>query len=219
MSAANPTASNHIGGRDADEVSNALAPPRVEYDLVRAHSLAAVVTLIIAAIFGTIVALKFTYPDFLGSYPWATWGRLRYNHTQGILWGWLCNAFLATLYHFVPRLADRPVTSRRIGWILFWTWNIGVVFSGWSLVLAGLVSGVGAAPYVLAWLLVPAQGESRPIATTAVRPATMAKSLANHTGSLMARTAIRTAYSVKNWSHVVSQTLRADFDATLKGAR
>ena len=155
MSVANPTASHDIGERDADEVSSALAPPRVEYDLVRAHSLAAVITLIIAAIFGTIVALKFTYPDFLGSYPWASWGRLRYDHTQGILWGWLCNAFLATLYHFVPRLADKPVTSRRIGWILFWTWNIGVVFSGWSLVLAGLDHWLVAAK-PLAWTEFPA---------------------------------------------------------------
>jgi phage shock protein PspC (stress-responsive transcriptional regulator) len=47
--------------------------------------------------------------------------------------------------------------------------------SGWDVttirtvfVLAGLVSGLGAAPYVLAWLLVPARGESRGIASTAV---------------------------------------------------
>ncbi|MGH3277250.1 MAG: ATP-binding protein [Streptosporangiaceae bacterium] len=35
-------------------------------------------------------------------------------------------------------------------------------------VLAGLVSGLGAAPYMLAWLLVPATGQSRAIASTAV---------------------------------------------------
>jgi cytochrome c oxidase cbb3-type subunit 1 len=131
------------------------ATPRVEYDLIKAHSLAAIVTLIISAVFGTIVALKFTYPDFLGSSPWATWGRLRYDHTQGILWGWLCNAFLATLYHLVPRLADRPVTSRRLGWALFWIWNLGVVLSGWSLVLAGLDHWLVAAK-PLAWTEFPA---------------------------------------------------------------
>jgi signal transduction histidine kinase len=45
-------------------------------------------------------------------------------------------------------------------------WDVTVIRT--VFVLAGLVSGLGAAPYVLAWLLVPAQGESRGIASTAV---------------------------------------------------
>jgi cbb3-type cytochrome oxidase subunit 1 len=50
---------------------------------------------------------------------WLSWGRLRPDHTQGILFGWVGNAFLAYLYHAVPRLSGRPVTSRRLGWLLF----------------------------------------------------------------------------------------------------
>ncbi|PSJ20541.1 hypothetical protein CVH10_17020, partial [Halomonas sp. ND22Bw] len=42
------------------------APPTVEHDLIRAHGLAAVITLLISAVFGTLVAVKFTFPDFLG---------------------------------------------------------------------------------------------------------------------------------------------------------
>ena len=38
----------------------------------------------------------FVLPDFLGGAAWATWGRLRYNHTQGILFGFLGNAFFAS---------------------------------------------------------------------------------------------------------------------------
>ena len=45
-------------------------------------------------------------------------------------------------------------------------WDVTVIRT--VFVLAGLVSGVGAAPYVLAWLLVPAAGESKGIASTAV---------------------------------------------------
>jgi cytochrome c oxidase cbb3-type subunit I len=155
MSGFGAAASSKAAHMGMDVVSDAIIPPRVDQDLIKAHSLAAILTLIISAIFGTIVAVKFTYPDFLGSYPWATWGRLRYDHTQGILWGWLCNAFLATLYHFVPRLADRPVTSRRLGWVLFWAWNLGVVLSGWSLVLAGLDHWLFAAK-PLSWTEFPA---------------------------------------------------------------
>ncbi|WP_210202109.1 cbb3-type cytochrome c oxidase subunit I [Methylobacterium sp. V23] len=130
------------------------APPTVEHDLIRAHGLAAVITLLISAVFGTLVAVKFTFPDFLGGSAWATWGRLRYDHTQGILFGWLGNAFLAYLYHAVPRLADRPVTSPRLGWALFLVWNFVVLVPGWALVLAAPSHWL-IAPQALEWAEFP----------------------------------------------------------------
>src|SRR6266851_5092322 len=111
--------------------------PSVEYSLIRAHVFASLVTLVISVLFGILVATKFTFPEFLGGHEWLTWGRLRYNHTQGIFFGWLGNAFLAFLYYVVPRLANRPVLSRRLGWFLFWIWNFAVVLPGWVLVAAG----------------------------------------------------------------------------------
>src|SRR3984957_1661492 len=113
------------------------ALPSIEYDLVRAHVFASLVTLVISVLFGITVATKFNFPEFLGSHGWSTWGRLRYNHTQGIFFGWLGNAFLAFFYYAVPRLADRPVFSRKLGWLLFAVWNFAVVLPGWVLVLAG----------------------------------------------------------------------------------
>jgi cbb3-type cytochrome oxidase subunit 1 len=111
--------------------------PSIEYDLIRAHVFASLVTLVISVLFGILVATKFTFPEFLGGHGWLTWGRLRYNHTQGIFFGWLGNAFLAFFYYVVPRLANRPVLSRRLGWFLFWVWNFAVVLPGWVLVAAG----------------------------------------------------------------------------------
>jgi cytochrome c oxidase cbb3-type subunit I/II len=111
--------------------------PSVEYGLIRAHVFASLVTLVCSVLFGILVATKFTFPDFLGGHGWLTWGRLRYNHTQGIFFGWLGNAFLAFFYYVVPRLANRPVLSRRLGWLLFWIWNGAVVIPGWVLVAAG----------------------------------------------------------------------------------
>src|SRR5437879_5761864 len=113
------------------------ALPSIEYDLIRAHVFASLVTLVISVLFGILVATKFTFPEFLGGHGWLTWGRLRYNHTQGIFFGWLGNAFLAFFYYVVPRLANRPVLSRRLGWFLFWIWNFAVVLPGWVLVAAG----------------------------------------------------------------------------------
>src|SRR5712664_2629659 len=113
------------------------ALPSVEYGLIRAHVFASLVTLVVSVLFGLLVATKFSFPEFLGGHGWLTWGRLRYNHTQGIFFGWLGNAFLAFFYYAVPRLANRPVLSRKLGWFLFCVWNFAVVLPGWVLVAAG----------------------------------------------------------------------------------
>src|SRR5437588_5273074 len=111
--------------------------PLTSVSLVRAHGLAALAMVIYTVLLGITMAIKFHHPDFLTTEPWLTWGRLRYAHTQGILFGWLGNAFLAFCYHAVPRLAGWPVTSHALGWLLFVVWNFFVVIPGWVLVQAG----------------------------------------------------------------------------------
>ena len=115
--------------------------PRVDYTsltenaLIRAHVHASVVTVLISALFGLLVSMKLHTP--FGGDAWSTWGRLRYNHTQGIFFGWLGNAFLAFSYYVVPRLTNRRISSRKLGWVLFALWNFAVVLPGWTLVLMG----------------------------------------------------------------------------------
>src|SRR6202048_4671066 len=131
------SAQNLSGRNERANTQSSRSLPSLEYDLIRAHVFASLVTLVISVLFGILVATKFTFPEFLGGHGWLTWGRLRYNHTQGIFFGWLGNAFLAFFYYVVPRLANRPVLSRRLGWLLFWIWNCAVVPPGWVLVAAG----------------------------------------------------------------------------------
>ena len=116
------------------------APGRapVESGLVYAHGLAALGTLLLSVTFGIIISIQLWVPDLGADTPWLTWGRLRYAHTQGIMLGWLANAFFAFLYHAVPRLTGRPVTSPQLGRWLFAVWNIAVMIPGWVLVLAGV---------------------------------------------------------------------------------
>ena len=124
-------------GADTRLNKRTLALPRTEHDLIRWHGHAALLTVVISALFGILVATKFNFPNFMGGHAWETWGRLRYNHTQGIFFGWLGNAFIAFLYYVVPRLTSRPVTSRKLGWTIFWLWNFVVVLPGWVLVCLG----------------------------------------------------------------------------------
>jgi cbb3-type cytochrome oxidase subunit 1 len=111
--------------------------PVVETRLVFAHGLAAMAALLISVLFGVLASLELLIPDLAGNTSWLTWGRLRYDHTQGIMLGWLGNAFFAFLYHAVPVLTGRPVTSARLGQWIFGLWNFAVVAPGWILVLAG----------------------------------------------------------------------------------
>ena len=60
-----------------------------------------------------------------------------YAHTQGVILGWLGNVFFASLYHAVPILSGRRVTSTLLGRWLFALWNLAVMVPGWILVLAG----------------------------------------------------------------------------------
>ncbi len=138
---------------------------RSETRLIRAHAYASLAGLVLSALFGLAVSIKFHAPAFLAAHPWLTWGRLRYDHTQGILYAWLGNAFLAFLYYAIPPLAGRPVTSVRLGWALFYVWNAIAVVGGWTLVLAGVNQPLEwaefplaiAAVIELAWLIVIVQ--------------------------------------------------------------
>jgi len=111
--------------------------PAVDTALVYAHGLAALATLLISVCFGFLAAVELLAPQIAGTSPWLTWGRLRYDHTQGIMLGWLGNAFFAFLYHAVPVLTGRRVTSAKLGQWIFGIWNFAVVLPGWILVLAG----------------------------------------------------------------------------------
>jgi cbb3-type cytochrome oxidase subunit 1 len=108
-----------------------------EHELVFAHGLAAVLMLFVAIGFGIMASAELVSPDLSHGIPALSWGRLRYDHTQGILFGWLGNAFFAFLYYGIPIITGRPVTSRNLGRVMFGIWNFMIVLPGWALVLAG----------------------------------------------------------------------------------
>ena len=120
----------------APEGQNQPLPDAITHNaLIRAHGIAAFTMLLLAVTFGIVASLQFFLPELTSEI--ASWGRLRFAHTQGIMLGWLGNAFIAFLYLAVPVLSGRPVTSEKLGWFLFGLWNFGVLLPGWLLVLNG----------------------------------------------------------------------------------
>ena len=120
----------------APEGQNHPLPDAITHNaLIRAHGIAAFTMLLLAVTFGIVASLQFFLPELTSEI--ASWGRLRFAHTQGIMLGWLGNAFIAFLYLAVPVLSGRPITSEKLGWFLFGLWNFGVLLPGWLLVLNG----------------------------------------------------------------------------------
>lgn len=129
-----------VTGIDLPPEASEQAP--IYKDLVRAHAVTGLVGLLLAATFGLIVATKFSAPEFMGDTAVGSWGRMRFAHVQGILYAWLMNGFIAFAYYGVPTLSGRPVLSRRLGWVIFYVWNIGIVLLGWTFVLLGYSQSV-----------------------------------------------------------------------------
>ncbi|MFG0262160.1 MAG: cbb3-type cytochrome c oxidase subunit I [Novipirellula sp. JB048] len=127
-----------------------MQPIKTESMLIRVHGIISLVMVLLSALAGLAVAMKFNWPGFLGDSAALTWGRLRYVHTQGIFFGWLGNAFIAFMYYAVPRLARTPVTSRKLGWALFVAWNFAMVIPGWGLMMAGYSQSLEWAEFPLA---------------------------------------------------------------------
>lgn len=126
------------------------ALPNIEYGLIKAHGAAALAAVVISALFGIFISTKMHMPDMAGTHAWSSWGRLRFDHTQGIFFGWLGNAFLMFLYHVAPRLSNKEVLSKKLGWVIFAVWNFAILIPGWALCLMGQSQSLEWAEFPLA---------------------------------------------------------------------
>lgn len=78
---------------------------------------------------GVIVSTKFSSPDFLGSVPWLSFGRLRPIHVNGVIWGAFSTLFIGLVHYIVPRLCGVPMWGARGSTPLLWTWNLNLVLA------------------------------------------------------------------------------------------
>jgi len=98
---------------------------------------------------GVIVATKFTYPDFLGTSPYLTFGRLRPIHVNGVIFGVFSTLFNGLCYYIVPRLAGRRMYMEKLGHWLVWVWNLSLA-AGFVSLAMGYNQGIEAGEFPLA---------------------------------------------------------------------
>jgi cytochrome c oxidase cbb3-type subunit 1 len=99
--------------------------------LIHVAILGGAVWLIIASLYGIVLAIKLWAPEFLTAAP-LSFGRLRPIHTNGVLLGWLTLVFVGLSYLVVHHTTRRPLWSAGLGWAGFGLMNAAL--------LAGTVS-------------------------------------------------------------------------------
>jgi cytochrome c oxidase cbb3-type subunit 1 len=106
-----------------DSSQNGLVP----YGLIKAHLMIswAYIALVVFAGLGYSLQFINIYPfegiEFLSP------GRVRMVHTQSAAYAWLANIFFAIVLYMIPKLTQKPILSEKLGWAIFWFYNLFVV--------------------------------------------------------------------------------------------
>ena len=114
--------------------------------LVRWHLIASLAWLLLPMAVGILLSVKLVWPDTLTNSPLLTYGRLRFFHTNGLIYGWLSTAFVGLMYYMVPRLTGRALISERLAWVTFVVWNAAILVGQ-----VGLLVGVAQAVEYAEW--------------------------------------------------------------------
>jgi cytochrome c oxidase cbb3-type subunit I len=88
---------------------------------------AAVLFFLITILVGTIMAIKFVFPEFLGGIGILSFGRIRPIHTNGVLFGWLLAADMGLAYYIVPRLCGTRLFSEKLGIATLSIWVVVIL--------------------------------------------------------------------------------------------
>lgn len=107
-----------------------------------------VVWLLISMLAGLVVALKQSFPDFLGGTTFLTYGHVRPIHTNGVLFAWLTTNFIGGLFYMIPRLCRVPLYSEKLGHITGVLWNFVILLAVVTLSM-GITTGVEYAELIL----------------------------------------------------------------------
>ncbi len=117
----------------------------------------AVFWLLAGTLFGLLASLKFDMPDWLGSIPCLTFGRVRPAHLNSVVYGWASLAACGCEVWLISRLCRAPI--RRRSWLVISAvlWNLGLAY-GTLAILFGYSQGVEWLEYPLPAVVLIAAG-------------------------------------------------------------
>lgn len=92
--------------------------------------------MVVSAILGLIASIKLHSPEYFGSSPWLTYGKVEPAFWNALVYGWLINAGLACAAWIVARLSGRPSGNSLLLGISAGAWNLAV-----ALGLFGILRG------------------------------------------------------------------------------
>jgi cytochrome c oxidase cbb3-type subunit 1 len=101
----------------------------------------AIIWLLLGTLFGLGASLKFDAPDWLGTIPWLTFGRIRPAHLNAVVYGWASLAGAGCLVWLTSRLCQVPIQWRGCLVASVALWNLGLVY-GTGSILFGYSLGV-----------------------------------------------------------------------------
>ncbi len=109
----------------------------------------AVAWLLVASFAGLTSSIKLHEPDWLTSWAWLTFGRIRTIHLNAVAYGWAPMAGLGIALFVIPRLLKTPLMGAKFAFLGGALWNAALI-AGLGAIGAGFSDG-------LEWLEIPWQ--------------------------------------------------------------
>ncbi|NLG77293.1 MAG: cytochrome-c oxidase, cbb3-type subunit I [Xanthomonadaceae bacterium] len=97
--------------------------------VVRLFLLAATIWGIVGMAIGVLVAAQLAWPSLNFDVPWLTFGRLRPDHTFGVVFAFGGSALMGTCYYIVQRTGHTRLALGRLATFTFWGWQLAVVLA------------------------------------------------------------------------------------------
>ncbi|TVQ42228.1 MAG: cb-type cytochrome C oxidase subunit I [Gloeocapsa sp. DLM2.Bin57] len=102
-------------------------PEKVQDRAACVWMFSAVFWMIIGMSLGMIAAIKLVYPNFLGGVEVLTFGRMRPDHVNTIVFGWISGIEIGASLYIIPRLCRRHLYLGELAVIAGWVYNLILV--------------------------------------------------------------------------------------------
>ncbi len=103
--------------------------------IVRMFLYATIIWGVVGMLVGLLVAFLFIFPNYLGDFPWLSFGRLRPLHTNAAIFAFVGNGVFLGIYYSMQRLLKARMFNDTLSKIHFWGWQAIIVAAAITLPL------------------------------------------------------------------------------------